>query len=120
MKGKYIAKGILIGILCIGAFFAFGWITMSLWNWLMPALFGLHVITYCQAFGLLILSRILFGGFHKGWRRGCHGRGRCNGSHGGWKSRWENKWAQMTPEEKEKFKKGFGKKCWPEEESEGA
>jgi hypothetical protein len=41
----------------------FGLVVMSLWNWLMPTLFGWHVISYWQALGLLILSKILFGGF---------------------------------------------------------
>jgi hypothetical protein len=33
-----------------------------LWNWLMPDLFGLGTITYLQAFGLVILAKIFFGG----------------------------------------------------------
>jgi len=41
---------------------------MLLWNALLPPLFNLSAITYWQALGLLILSRILFGGFHHGWR----------------------------------------------------
>jgi len=117
MKGKYIVKGIFFGALCIACFFALGYVVMSLWNWLMPALFsGLHTITYCQAFGLLILSKILFGGFHGRWRGRCGGGGHCCGG-GGWKSRWEGKWSQMTPEEREKFKKGWGGKCGYGEES---
>lgn len=31
-----------------------------LWNWLMPDLFNLPTISFFQAFGLLILSNILF------------------------------------------------------------
>lgn len=31
-----------------------------LWNWLMPALFGLKVITWVQAMGLVFLTSILF------------------------------------------------------------
>lgn len=34
---------------------------MLLWNWLMPTLFSLPVITFWQAVGLNILSGILFG-----------------------------------------------------------
>jgi hypothetical protein len=34
-----------------------------LWNWLMPGIFGLPAITYWQAFGLLVLARLLFGRF---------------------------------------------------------
>ena len=35
-------------------------ITMLLWNWLIPTLFSGPVITYWQALGLIILSKILF------------------------------------------------------------
>lgn len=31
-----------------------------LWNWLMPAIFGLKEITLLQALGLMILSNFLF------------------------------------------------------------
>jgi hypothetical protein len=49
-----------------------GAIVRLLWNALLPPLFGWPAVTFWQALGLLVLSRILFGGF--GWRR-C-GRGR--------------------------------------------
>lgn len=33
---------------------------MLLWNWLMPLLFGLVQINFLEAFGISLLSRILF------------------------------------------------------------
>lgn len=63
---------------------------MLLWNAVAPALFGdARQIDYPHALGLLVLCRILFGGFrgHGGW----HGR-----------KRWD-KWQAMTPEEREQF-----------------
>ena len=36
-------------------------ITMSLWNWLMPALFGIGMLTFIKAAGVLLLAKILFG-----------------------------------------------------------
>ncbi len=33
---------------------------MWLWNWLMPVIFGLGKISLMQAFGILLLSTILF------------------------------------------------------------
>ncbi len=36
---------------------------MLLWNAVITSIFGLGVITYLQALGLLALCRILFGGF---------------------------------------------------------
>ena len=47
-------------ILMAGLAFLFGFIVMLLWNWLMPEIFGLTTITYWQAWGLVILSHILF------------------------------------------------------------
>lgn len=41
--------------------FLFGYFIMLLWNWLMPAIFGLGTITYWQAFGIALLARLLFG-----------------------------------------------------------
>ncbi len=71
MKRKklfFIIPAAIVGI----ALFIFlgGWIVMSLWNYLLPALFGWRMITFWQALGLLILCRILFGGF------GGHGKHR--------------------------------------------
>lgn len=43
-----------------------GYVTMRLWNWLVPDLFGLGVITFWQSLGLLILFKILFGSFGSG------------------------------------------------------
>jgi hypothetical protein len=49
-----------------------GEVVKLLWNGLLPALFGFPVITFWQAIGLLVLCRILFGGFGRhggrGWR----------------------------------------------------
>lgn len=36
------------------------WPLMLLWNWLLPAIFGVKVITFWQAFGLVFLTNILF------------------------------------------------------------
>jgi uncharacterized membrane protein len=44
-----------------------GGIVQFLWNWLVPAVFGLPVLTFWQALALLALCRILFGGH--GWSR---------------------------------------------------
>jgi hypothetical protein len=42
-----------------------GLVLMLLWNWLAPAIFGIKMITFWQAVGLLILCKILFGGVHR-------------------------------------------------------
>lgn len=52
------------GLLLLGTF-----VFMSLWNVLMPELFGLTVIRFWQAMGLIVIAKILFAG-HGGGRRG--------------------------------------------------
>jgi hypothetical protein len=74
-----------------------GQIVMRLWNWLLPPLFGWNEINFWQALALLALCRILFGGFGL---RGCSGR--SNILH-----RMDDRWKQMTPEERERFRKGM-------------
>jgi hypothetical protein len=55
--------GIVLGVLIA---FVFGWFVRLLWNWLMPPIFGLPLITFWQAWGLVVLSHLLFkaGGHH--------------------------------------------------------
>ena len=54
---------VLFFAILIVAFIAlFGFVFQYLWNWLMPEIFGLITITYWQAVGLIILSKIIFGG----------------------------------------------------------
>ena len=73
-----IARKIAIGIAFFLAFLIFiflgGLVVQWLWNWLMPSIFGLRTLTWLEAFGLLALSRILFGGFGRGG--GSHGPSR--------------------------------------------
>jgi uncharacterized membrane protein len=73
-----------------------GEVVKLLWNWLAPALFGWRPITFWQAIGLLALCRILFGG--SGW----HGSVRSNV-----RRRMEERCADMTPEERERFRQGL-------------
>jgi hypothetical protein len=77
-------------------------IVMRLWNWLLPTVIGFHPITFWQAVGILILSKILFGGF----------RGRP-GRHFYWRHRMMERWEQMTPEEREKFRQSIRGSCGP-------
>ena len=86
-----------------------GVVVMLLWNWLAPLMFGLATITFWQALGLLVLCRILFGGF------GCGGgRSRSRSRHAGDRiadrivdrvgERLDERWADMSPEERERLR----------------
>ena len=59
---KWIEKSFGIVLILVIVVAGFGQAVLQLWNWLMPAIFGLPVITFWQALGLLGLSWILFGG----------------------------------------------------------
>ena len=106
MRNNWILRCIGICLACVAGAFLLGFVVMHLWNWLMPLLFGLSVITYYQALGILILSKILFGGFRG---RGCCGG--CGHRGGHWRSRWKQKWEGMSEEERAKMRKWCGPDC---------
>ena len=70
-----------------------GEVVMHLWNWLLPPLFGWRTLGFWQALGLLLLCRILFGGL------GGHGPGRHR--------RFGGRCRNMTPEEREGFRRAM-------------
>ena len=70
----------------------FGQAVLQLWNWLVPELFGLPVLTFWQAVGLLGLCWLLFGGM------------RGLGLIGGWPERP----ARLTESELEAFRAASG------------
>lgn len=90
--------------LAIGGFLLFiaigGEVVRLLWNWLLPPLFGWRQITFWQAVGLLALCRILFGGLG--------GRGFSRSSV---RRRMSERWERMTPEERERLRKGMRARC---------
>ena len=90
----FIAPAAILGI----ALFIFigGEVVMHLWNWLTPALFGWRQVTFWQALGILALCRILVGG------HGLRSPGRSR-----FHRRMHEKWEQMTPEERERFRQGM-------------
>lgn len=66
MSSKRKGKKIFIGLAMVIIFFLVIALLQFLWNELMTDIFGLKSISYWQAFGLFILSKILFGrGFGK-------------------------------------------------------
>lgn len=102
MKKYRLFKAVQIVVMVVVAAIVFGEVVMHLWNWLMPTLFGLPTLSFAQALGLLLLTKLLFGGFHR------HGGGR------GWKRQMEDRFATMTPEERERFRSGMRGRGWCE------
>jgi len=101
-----------LAILGILVFVAIGGgVVLLLWNWLLPPMFGWNQLTFWQALGMLVLCRILFGGF------GMSGSGRSNIRRRVEErvtERVAERWECMTPEERERFRQrmrerfGFG------------
>lgn len=103
MKKHYWKWGLGLGVLFIGMIALTGGIVMLLWNHLVPELFNGPQIHFGQALGLLILGRLLTG--NMGWGKG---RGRCGGHRG---HHWREKWANMSPEDREKMREKFYSYC---------
>src|SRR5688572_19456639 len=78
---------------------AFTYLVMLLWNAILPDVLNAKPINFWQSLGLLLLAKILFGGFG-GWR---HKRR--------WREGMQMKWQNMTPEERQKFKEEWKERC---------
>ena len=100
MRRYWIARGVKFVVFAALAVVLASALVMTLWNWVMPATFGLPVLTLGRAFALLALSRLLLGGFS----------GRM-GRHTHWRHRMRERWEQMSPEERERFMAGMQRGC---------
>jgi hypothetical protein len=108
VKNYWMLRAIKVVFLAIIAVGVLSLVVMGLWNALMPGIFGAKAVTFWQAVGLLVLSKLLFGGF-----RPYGGGGRQ------WRRRMAERWEHMTPEEREKFKHGMRHGCgWVRKEEE--
>lgn len=105
-KWIFIAPLAILGMLVFAAIG--GELVRYLWNWLLPPLFGVPQITFWQALGMLLLCRILFGGF------GLHGSDRSRVRTrvaDRLVDRMGDRWDAMTPEERERFRKRLRERC---------
>lgn len=98
MSKKWFMRIPVMVLMVMAAVAIFGYVVERLWNWLIPAIVGWHPINFWQAIGILVLSKILFGGFR--------GRG---GMH--WRHRMGERWGKMSPEEREKFGRALRARC---------
>lgn len=101
-RGFWVRKIVMILLCATAAVLLFGFIVMSLWNAILPAVLHVSAISFWQAVGLLVLSKILFGGFRGGWGGGAKAR---------WRERMQDKWKNMTPEQREQFKQQLRNRC---------
>lgn len=108
MKRSRIGK--IVGSVVFAAVFIglAGYVVMRLWNATLPLIIqGISAITFWQALALLLLSRLLFGGFRGPWNK--PGFGGFNRDQ--WKSRMAERWQQLTPEQRERMRQRWGRRC---------
>ncbi len=99
-KFQFRKKFIFIPFIAIGAFALISFIVMSLWNNLLPDIFHTSSITFWQAAGLLVLSKILFG------FGGRPGRGGAP-----WMRHRMERFKNMSPEEQQRFREEMRERC---------
>lgn len=76
------------------------WMVMWLWNWILPGLTGVGLISFEKALGLLVLCRLLFGRWGGGkpghsWKRGGNKPG----------------WMNWSPEERARMQAEWKQRC---------
>jgi hypothetical protein len=76
VRGAWLGGMMFVKLLFVVAFaLVLAVVVMLLWNWLMPGLVGVAAIGYWQAFGLMILARLVLGTLGMGFGRfGWHHR----------------------------------------------
>lgn len=105
MRSWWIKKAAAMIAVTVVTVLIFGGVVMLLWNAIVPDVFGASSLTYWQAVGLLLLAQIL-----------CRGVGRWRTYHDPsardrWKHKLEAKLAAMAPEERERFKAEWERRC---------
>ena len=78
---------------------ALGGAVMMLWNAILPEVLNARPLSYWQALGLLLLSRILFGGF------------RFGGGRAPWAKRRRGRWSNLSEDERARMKEAWRQRC---------
>jgi hypothetical protein len=103
MKQKFYKGRFIFIPFGVAAFLSLiSYVVMLLWNNLLPGILHVGIITFWQAMGIFILCKILFG-FGKGGPR--------MGGAPWMRKRWEDKFKNMSPEERELFKEKMKQRC---------
>jgi len=105
MKRQWLRKGLKILVIATVAVTVLTFVVMTLWNALIPPLFQGPVLTFWQTLGLLVLGKIL--------GKVLLFRGRPGPPPWAWRRRMMERWDQMTPGEREQFRKGLKSRWGP-------
>ena len=91
-------------------------LVMFLWNSILTEVTNVKPLSFWQALGLLLLAKILFGGFgrfmnpgkksrRRGWKNPWMGMNREE------KKEWKKKWMEMNPMERKEAKRKWKEHC---------
>jgi Ca2+/H+ antiporter, TMEM165/GDT1 family len=100
-KRFWIKKIIGFTMIAVACLALLAWVVMLLWNGVLVEVVQVSTVNYWQALGLLVLSKILFGGF----------RGKGGDYKKRWKEKMEQKLSGMSEEEREKIKEEWKHRC---------
>lgn len=96
-------KYLFFPLIAAGVVLLLGTVVQYLWNTILPAAIGVGTLTFWHAVGLLVLCRLLFGGFG----------GRGGGWRGGPAARMRERWMKMSEEERVRFREEWKQRCRP-------
>jgi hypothetical protein len=104
-KSRSPLRFVLIPLAVLTFIFLCPYIVLLLWNGVLTEVVDVKAITYWQAFGLLLLAKLLFGGFPGGR---CSGRkcgaGRGKGRRFREQMMAKKHWHALDPEQRERFR----------------
>ena len=110
-KLLHIATHVMVGLLFAVAFaLVFAILVKIIWNTIMPAIFDLKTITFWQAFGMVVLAKLIFGGFG----HHIHDRSKKDRSDF-WHKKWHPSAHEMSPPGKFSKEWEYYKQYWQAE-----
>lgn len=104
MKTSHRRFRLFIPLAILLALLAVSYVVFWLWNTVLVAVVPVKPVTLWQAAGLLLLSRILFGGFKFGPPGARYGNGEGPSS-------WRSRWRQMSDDDRSKFRREWKRRC---------
>jgi hypothetical protein len=103
MKNNLILRILRFSFFIVIGLTVAGYVVMWLWNTVVAPVFGIGVVNFWQALGLLVLGRLLFGNWGGNRHR--------YSPYARKKLMMHRKWAKMTPEQRHEFKRQWKEYC---------
>jgi hypothetical protein len=104
MKRHWIWYALKATVFILLAFSLFGWLIKTVWNAVVPSVFSGPSVTFKEALGIFILGKLLIWVVKRVWTGKTEERNY-------WRRKMEKHLSAMTPEEREKFKQAYARRC---------